>query len=307
MNKALFRCMAVICGFGLASGMASADPGLLIVAHGSPSASWNEPVLQLEKKVGENIHPGSAFRAVRTAFLEFAKPDVPTVLEELERAGCDRIVAVPLFIASSGHSHFDVPAVLGVYDSPSIRAMIAEEGGRMAVPKVPVVLAGTMAEGDCLDAFALEEVRALSKSPKEEGIVFLLHGDGGHSGLIEDMMRRIATRCCGEAGISYADWASIGVGQEYGVRGIPAIQRALEHRNRVLVVGLYVSLSAKRIHERAMQGLTDHAGRPKADPFKDQDVAFSDKALISSPVTLKWVIDSALHAAGSGQSEQPAE
>jgi hypothetical protein len=307
MNKRLFRCMAAICGFVLAGGMASGDPGLLIVAHGSSSAAWNEPVLQLEKKIGEKLRPGGAFREVRTAFLEFAEPDVPTRVKELEQAGCDRIVAVPLFIAPSGHSHFDVPAVLGVYDSPSIRESIAEEGGTVAVPKVPVVLTGTMAEGDCLDAFALEEVRALSKAPKDEGIVFLLHGDGGHSGLIEDMMRRIGTRCCGEAGIGYADWASIAVGQEYAERGIPAIQSALERKKRVLVIGLYVSTSAKRIHEQAMQGLRDHAGRPQADPFKDRDVAFSDRALISSPAMLQWVVDSALHAAGSVKSAQPTE
>jgi hypothetical protein len=261
----------------------------------------------LEKKIGEKIPPGGAFRAVRTAFLEFAEPDVPAMVKELEQAGCDRIVAVPLFIAPSGHSHFDVPAVLGVYDSPSIREVIAEEGGAVAVPKVPVVLTGTMEEGDCLDAFALEEVRALSKSPKDEAIVFLLHGDGGHSGLIEDMMRRIATHCCGEAGISYANWASIAVGQEYAERGIPAIQRALERKKRVLVVGLYISMSAKRIHERAMQGLKDHAGRPQGDPFKDRDVAFSDRALISSPSTLQWVVESALHAAGSMKSAQTAQ
>jgi sirohydrochlorin ferrochelatase len=77
------------------SSSACADPGLLLVAHGSPSPEWNRPVLDLGTRVAEEVAKRGGFKAVRTALLEAAQPDVPTAVAELESAGCDRIIAVP--------------------------------------------------------------------------------------------------------------------------------------------------------------------------------------------------------------------
>ena len=49
-----------------------AQPGLLLIAHGSPSEAWNKPVLDLGKKVEALASTEGKFKAVRTAFLEFA-------------------------------------------------------------------------------------------------------------------------------------------------------------------------------------------------------------------------------------------
>lgn len=118
--------------FGTLSAMA--ETGLLLIAHGAPSSKWNKPVIEFGNRVAKEAIKDGKFKAVRTAMLEFTEPDVPTAVAELEAAGCDSIVAVPLFIAPSGHSHFDVPAALGIYSSPRIKAIIAEEGGRLARP-----------------------------------------------------------------------------------------------------------------------------------------------------------------------------
>jgi hypothetical protein len=227
------------------------------------------------------------FRAVRTALLESAQPDIPTAVAELEAAGCDRIVAVPLFVAPSGHTHFDVPAVLGIYSSSSTAATLAAEGAKAARPKVPLALTQTLAEGPVLSDYALEQVRKLSKSPKDEAVVLLAHGDPDHHLLIERRMRQIATRCCGEAGIGYADWAYIAVGQEYASQGIPAIRAALEHKKRVLVVGLYVSSSAQAIHRRAVATMSKREAGD--DPFQGKDIVFSSEPILSQPDLLDWI------------------
>ncbi len=268
-----------------------AKPGLVLVAHGSPSPTWNEAVMKFEAQIQQEAQKEGIFQAVRVAMLEFAEPSVPEAVAELEAQGCDSIVAVPLFIAPSGHSLFDVPAVLGIYHSPEIAAVLKEEGVQVARPKVPICLTGTFSSGDLLERYALSEIRKLSRNPEEEAIVFLLHGDDHHRGLIEERMRRLTTRCCGEAKIGHGDWAYIGVGQKYLGPGTGMIKQALEKKARVLVIGIYVSLPAKRLHDRVV-------GREKKnDPgfslFEDDQVVFSRDALIGYEETIHWVLEMA--------------
>jgi hypothetical protein len=271
-----------------------AEPGLLLIAHGAPSPRWNQPVIAFGEKVAKEIRGIGQFKAVRTAMLEAADPDVPTAVAELESAGCDRIVAVPLFVAPSGHTHFDVPAVLGIYASPRTNALLAAEGAKVAQVKIPITLTQTVSEGAMLERFAVDEVHRLSKSPAKEAVVVLAHGDPEHQLLLDRLMRRVVTACCGEAGIGYGDWAYIGVGQEYLSAGVGVVQAALEHRERVLVVGLYVSSSAARIHERSVAAMRER--EPDFDPYRGKEVILSEAAIIEHPAFQRWVLQTAQSA-----------
>jgi len=264
--------------------------GLLILSHGAPAPQWNEPVNRLVERVRKQNEDEKTFHAIEGAFLEFTQPDAATGIEKLEAAGCDRIIVVPLFIAPSSHSLFDVPAVLGLYSSPEIRQTLEDEQARVAQPKVPLTLTQTLSEGNLLDSFARDEVRSLSKDPANEAVVLIAHGCSDHHSLVERMARRVATYCCGQSGIDYADWAYCAVGQTFWEEAAPAIFQAAEHKGRVLVVGLYISTSAKRVYERAMkraEGLTDTEFK---SPFKDMDVVFSNKGLVDHPATADWLL-----------------
>ena len=120
-----------------ASAKADTKTGLLLIAHGAPMPQWNKPVLDFGEQVAEDALKTGKFHAVRTAMLEFTQPDIPSMVAELETEGCERIVAVPIFIAPSDHTFYDVPAVLGIYSSPSIKETIAEEGGKIAKTEGP--------------------------------------------------------------------------------------------------------------------------------------------------------------------------
>lgn len=284
-----------------ASSPAHAEPGLLLIAHGSPSADWNKPVLDFGRRVAEEVKKGGRFKAVRTAMLESAPPNIPTAVAELEAAGCDRIVAVPLFIAPTGHTHFDVPAVLGIYSSPRTTAALAHEGAEAARPKVPIVLTQTMSEGDVLRKYVADQVRRLSRSPQDDAVVLLAHGDPEHDLLAQRLMRRLTTHYCGTTGINYGDWAFIGVGQEYLSQGVPAIQAALEHKKRVIVVGVYLSSSASKIHQRCVATLRQRGA--KAEPFEKDRVVLSDEGIIGHPESLRWVLDTAYAALAPAQQK----
>ncbi len=276
----------------LLSNSAFAKHGLLIVAHGSPSKSWNKKVVNLYEEVNKLVKKDNTFEECQYAFLEFAQPDVPTVLAEMEKNGCDRIIAFPLFIAPSGHTHFDLPTVLGTYYDPDIVNTIKEEGGSIAKTKVPITQLSTLSYGDFLSNAALKDIESLSKNPDNEALVILAHGDPGHKGLIDAIMEKIISFCKNKTGISYADWAYVEVGQEYESEGIKTILKATELKKRVLVVGLYVGLSPENIHKNFVKGLFSKK-EVLQDPIAEKDVVFSKNTVLSDPSLANWILTNA--------------
>ncbi len=283
-----------------AADRASGKPGLLLIAHGSPSADWNQPVLELGAGVTRRIAETGQFSEVRTAMMEFSEPNIPTAVAELEAAGCSRIVAVPLFVMPTGHTHFDVPAVLGLYSSAETIEHAGEHGG-VARCSIPITLTETMSADDrLLPEYALREVQKMSKSPSGEAIVFLAHGAPSHALLCDRVMRRIAGYCCGKTGVEYADWAYVGVGQRFKSEGLSAVRRAAESKDRVLVVGLYLASHAQRIRDRAM-GTDSHSEGHDAPNASGREVLFSGEGIVASSLVADWVIDTACQAAETFQ------
>ncbi len=181
-------------------------PGLLIIAHGSPAKAWNQPVVAQEQKVRDLLGPDSPFGRVKVVFMEFAEPNVADGLEELRKAGCPRIVAVPLLIAPSSHSHWDIPALLGLYSDSRIEKTLREEGARLVRCDVPVTLTTTLSDSDVIERITLKRVRALSEDPSREAVVLLAHRSEAIPGPWEDCLKRTVTYVCGKTGITYADW-----------------------------------------------------------------------------------------------------
>ena len=62
---------------------------------------------------------------------------------------------------------------------------------------------------------------------------------------------------------------------------------------RVLVVGLYVSSSAKRIYERAVKKVEGLMGTEFKSPFNEMDIVFSSKGLVDYPATADWLLKTA--------------
>lgn len=273
---------------------------LLLLSHGSPSGRWSAPVEALLERVRGRNRAAGTFLAVENAYLEFARPDARDGVEKLEAAGCGRIIVTPLFIAPSSHSHFDVPAVLGLYTSPEIREVLAAEGGRTASPEVPVTLTQTMDQGGLLERYAAEEVKALSRTPAEEALVVLAHGDEGHYGLVEDEVRRVTAYAAGRAGIDYADRAYCEMGQSFWETCAPAITRAAKAKKRVLVVGLYLSSSADSIRLRARERAPEGALKAFDGGLAASEVVYSSSGVITRPYLADWAFGSAASGLAAG-------
>ena len=92
-----------------------ARTALVVIAHGSPSEDWNRQDM-----------PGIDY--IRVALMEFARPDIASVIRDCERERIDTVFALPLFISPSGHSEDDIPNILGLKYNPAIHEELIEEG-----------------------------------------------------------------------------------------------------------------------------------------------------------------------------------
>jgi len=293
------RVLSVVC-FWVVSGsvVCWAKDGLLVIAHGAPAAQWNAPVLAFGKRVERAALESGRFAAVRLGMLEAAQPDVASALQGLERQGCERIVAVPLFVAPSGHTLFDVPAVLGIYYSRREHELLKAEGTWLGRTHVPLVLTNTLSER-VLAEFVLAQVRKWSKEPKDEALVLFAHGSENHGPLVDTLLRHVLVYCCAHTGIDYAERAYVRVGQAYFEHGVPAVLEAAKHKKRVLVVGVFVCSTAESVRRRALREAGGQ-GEPDVEKLVKQGrVVFANERLVDSPAVVQWVLKTATEAARS--------
>ena len=291
MKKTLsFMAIGVMCLCSITAMADGGNAGLLVVVHGSPSPSWNKPMTQLQNGIDDYIkNHETPFTSSKVVNLEFKEPSVAQGVKELIADGCKKIVAMPLFITHSSHVIFDIPAVLGQYASKSILEVLKEEGAEIAPDTVPIVMGPTLSEGDLLLKSAVQRVKEISTNPQDEAVVILLHGDHGVQGTWENLARRTSNYVCAKTGIEYADWSFVEVGQSYATQGYPAISQAADCKKRVLVIGLYVSLSPKRMHDRVIK----HSAKYMENAFKKMDVVFAERAFLPDPNIVEWLVETA--------------
>ncbi|WP_347245589.1 CbiX/SirB N-terminal domain-containing protein [Thermogutta sp.] len=273
--------------------------GLLVIGHGSPREEWNAAFRGLGDRVAEMNQKRGSFAAVRTVLMEFAEPTIAQGLDELQSEGCNAIVAVPAFVTVGHHTLFDVPAALGNYYSYSQHSLehLSEHGVSIPATKVPVIYTCALDEGDLLERFTYAEIKALSQDSEREALVLLVHGDSEQRPLLERRLRDLMIYCCAKSGISYADYAMIGVGQGFEHHGIPVLLKAASKRERVLVIGLHMGLSAEGIATRSARV------RPNAmADLQGRDIVFSNGNLIDFPETAEHILHIAESAVQARQS-----
>lgn len=285
----------------------SGKPGLLILTHGAPSPKWQESIKDIAARTAKLNEAKGAFHAVTAANMEFAQPDAAEGVRTLEKAGCDRIIVVPAFIGHTSHTHFDVPASLGLYSSPSVRKTMELEKVKPAAPKVPVTVTQPLCDGDVLDKYVKDEIAALSENPADEAVLLLAHGDEQYAGLFEPVMRRLLIEAAGSKGITVGDWLCCGMGESWNREVAPVIRKMAKDRKRVIVIGFYLVSSAKSISRagerrgpaRPAGGTANETAGPERErraPLEGIDVRFSERGVIEHPYVPQWILQSASEA-----------
>ena len=82
---------------------------LVVVDHGSRNEAANRVVEELAADLRRQT--GTRFVAVEPAHMELAQPDLGAAVEACQRAGAQKIVVAPFFLAPGRHSTRDIPAM----------------------------------------------------------------------------------------------------------------------------------------------------------------------------------------------------
>jgi len=81
---------------------------IILFAHGARNPDWAQPILAIRAAMLAR-RPGVR---VEAAFLEFILPQLPETIDTLVAEGCRDIAIVPMFMAQTGHTKRDLPALL---------------------------------------------------------------------------------------------------------------------------------------------------------------------------------------------------
>ena len=277
----------------LSSGLLAAlaqppEVGVLIVAHGAPWEQWNKLPRALATEVQDKLAQADNAMIAQVAFLEFATPSVAEGVAELEAKGVQQIVAVPIFITQSTHTLFDLPCVLGTLYHPETMEVLEDEGASIVRTGTPIILATTLCCSGLLPKIMLQRAQAISTNPREEAVVVFAHGSRTFAWPWRKNLRKVTKALREEGGFASADYAFVGVGHGPSATRtvVSAINRAAEHGDRVLVLGLYVAMGTDSLLEGCREKLP-----------VGLEVIASQQGVLPHPAVADWVVSIAEKAA----------
>lgn len=269
--------------------------GLMIIAHGSPAEQWNQPVLDLENQVKQLCDKKeiTKFEEVRVALMEFTEPSIATVVKDLENKGITKIFVLPLFIAPSGHSIYDIPTLLGLYYDKEMDDLLKEEKAEIVNTKIKITVGPTLNYDNVMKDILLDKVKKLSDNPEEEALIILAHGDKNFMPVWEKLSTETGNYILGKTGIEYFDKAFVEVGQSFAIDGVSPILKASENKQKVIVVGMYLSMGVKNMAENSgfiMMGRTIESKKM----FEGKNIVFAEHGLLPDERIAEWIVDIAV-------------
>lgn len=216
--------------------------GVLLVNHGSRSASWRNSLLELEKSVRPALMKNPAVKGLSTAFMEYTEPSIATRMKEFDAGGFTHVVIVPLFLTVSSHTFDDIPTIIGrKVDSHSLEMMKLEKIERYS-PKAAVEIAPNLDFAGVLKKNVLRRLRNLSTNPADEGLVLIAYGDTTYEKQWAALLAGVADHVKEETGINaYAHGWCGHVARYDPAKTTEAIARVLESKKKALVVPVLVA------------------------------------------------------------------
>ena len=289
--------ISAACALLISTG-AFAKSAVVVIAHGHVMESWRKPVLALEQTVRDRLAERGItdFDYVRVAMMEYTEPSVASVLKDCEKEGIDTVFALPLFIAPSSHSEEDLPNILGLKFTPSVREELKAEGTEFVHTDMKIVLGPTMYSTDILEKIMYERVMAMSKTPADEAVVILAHGDPERIGFWNELLQRTADYIKENSSITYTDGELVAMGMYMADDLEKILENAAAQKKRILVQGVYLTSNVKSMAHRI--GMLE-----KQKPLEEKgvEIVYGDQGILpgSTDVLTNWIIDRALEWAAA--------
>ncbi len=259
--------------------------GVLLVSHGSPSKNWRNNLLDLEKSVRETILKETSAQGVATAFMEYNGPSIATQLRKFDKDNFSDIIIVPIFLTVSPHSFEDIPTIVGLKESPQSMETLKIEKIERYIAKAKIHITPLLDFSDILEKNILRRVQALSKDPKNEGMVLVGYGDNDYDKEWGELFESIAKDVNTKTGIAEYTYAWCGHIAHYSSEPTTkAIEKILSKKEAAIVIPVLVAYD-ENFQIRIIGG-----GVEKVDNYK-QKVIYKPDAILPDDNINQWVIE----------------
>ncbi|MEE9514575.1 MAG: CbiX/SirB N-terminal domain-containing protein [Candidatus Brocadiales bacterium] len=136
------------------------EKGILVLAHGSKMALWNE-------QVRDAVRPLEGRYNVDIAFGMADPKTIQEAVNRLEKRGARSIVVVPLFVSS--HSPI-------IYNTRRLLGLDPDNPQRQIEGNTDFVMTGALDDSPLVSEIVLERARELSEEPSAEVVVLVGYG-----------------------------------------------------------------------------------------------------------------------------------
>ncbi|MEZ4901683.1 MAG: CbiX/SirB N-terminal domain-containing protein [Spirosomataceae bacterium] len=216
--------------------------GILLVNHGSRSATWRSELVRLEKNVTDSVFASGEVEGLKTAFMEYTEPSIATRLKEFDKEGFTDVVVVPIFLTVSPHTFEDLPTIMGQKeDKASMEALKLEKIERY-VPKAHIHITPNLDFTDVLKRNVLRRAKELSKDAPHEGLVLIGYGDETYDKEWTELFNQVATHVKQEIGISEHSHGWCGHIAHYNpAETTKAVNDVLKKKEKAVVIPVLVA------------------------------------------------------------------
>ncbi|PCJ63876.1 MAG: cobalamin biosynthesis protein CbiX [Bacteroidetes bacterium] len=259
--------------------------GVLLVNHGSHSATWRQALLDLDSSVRETILADERIADVKTAFMEYTEPSIATRMKEFDKAGYTDVIVVPVFLTVSSHSFDDIPTIIGLKEDPVSAEHLKLEKIEVYKTQATCHVTPLLDFTDILQKNILKRVKSISRDSANEGLVLIAYGDQGYDKEWSDLMDTVGDYVARNTGIESHSYGWCGHIAHYDPRKTTeAIQKVLESREQAIVVPVLVA------HDETFQIKIIGDGI-KAIPGHEQKVIYKPDAILPDTNVSQWIID----------------
>jgi len=258
--------------------------GLLLVNHGSHSATWRQALLDLEARVSDSILAGGIIQGVRTAHMEYTEPSIATQMKAFDEGGFTDVIVVPILLTVSSHSADDIPTIMGQKHDPEVMAELQSENIEIYTPAATVHFAPLLDFSDALQKNVLMRCRELSRQPENEGLALIGYGDAAYDKEWSELFDNVARHVKHHMGISEYRYGWCGHPVHYNPdETTRTINAVLEEKDTAIVIPVLVAyddMFQKNIIGRGIERIDGHEER----------VLYNADAILPDPEIDEWVI-----------------
>lgn len=275
--------------------------GVLLVNHGSRSATWRQALLDLETNVQSGILATGQVSGTKTAFMEYTEPSIATRLKEFDAEGYTDVIIVPVFLTVSSHSFDDIPTIIGKKEDPQSLETLKIEKIERYKPKAETHITPLLDFTTVLKENVLRRATALSKKPAEEGLVLIAYGDATYMKEWSSLMVDVAEHVKNKIGIEKYSYGWCGHVAHYNSDSTTLpIKRVFKEKQQALVVPVLVA------HDEMFQVKIIGDGINNLNGQKSR-VSYIADSILPDPAIEQWVIDVSLEFANKLTNTEVAQ